>query len=148
MKIILKENIESLGKAGDTLKVSDGYARNYLIPKGLAIEASMASLKRLEHEKKLILQKAEKEKKKIMSIFDKLKGVVYTIPRRVSENEKIFGSVTPKDIEKAIFEQGIEIDKKMIILEEPIKSIGEFPVKIRLSSNLIAEIKVIVVPEG
>lgn len=145
MKVILKENVESLGKAGDTLKVADGYARNFLIPRGLAIEESSKSMKVLEQEKKIILQKVEKEKKKAELLLEKMKGVTCTISRRVGEQEKLFGSVTTKDIETSLLDQGIEVDRKTIILEEPIKSLGEFPVKIRLQPGMYSEIKVIVV---
>jgi len=145
MKVILKENVESLGKAGDTLKVADGYARNFLIPRGLAIEESSKSMKVLEQEKKIILQKVEKEKKKAELLLEKMKGVTCTISRRVGEQEKLFGSVTTKDIETSLLDQGIEVDRKTIVLEEPIKSLGEFPVKIRLQPGMYSEIKVIVV---
>ena len=148
MNIILRENVESLGKAGDLLKVADGYARNFLIPRGLAIEASSKTMKTLEQEKTHILQKVEREKKKAGLLVEKLAGVTCTIPRRMGEQDKLFGSVTTKDIEKALSEQGIEIDRKNIVLEEPIKSIGEFPVKIRLQAGLTSEIKVIVIAEG
>ncbi|MCX5836568.1 MAG: 50S ribosomal protein L9 [Deltaproteobacteria bacterium] len=145
MKVILKENVESLGKAGDTLKVADGYARNFLIPRGLAIEESSKSMKVLEQEKKIILQRVEKEKKKAELLLEKMKGVTCTISRRVGEQEKLFGSVTTKDIETSLLDQGIAIDRKTIVLEEPIKSLGEFPVKIRLQPGMYSEIKVIVV---
>lgn len=145
MKIILKENVESLGKAGDTLKVADGYARNFLIPRGLAIEASSKTMMSLEQEKKQILLKVEREKKKAELLFESMKDVSCTIARRIGEQEKLFGSVTTKDIEKSLMEQGIEIDRKMIILEEPIKSLGEFLVKIRLQPGMYADIKVIVI---
>ena len=145
MKVILKENVESLGKAGDTLKVADGYARNFLIPRGLAIEESSKSMKVLEQEKKIILQKVEKGKKKAELLLEKMKGVTCTIARRVGEQEKLFGSVTTKDIETSLLDQGIAIDRKTIVLEEPIKSLGEFPVKIRLQPGIYSEIKVIIV---
>jgi large subunit ribosomal protein L9 len=147
MKVILKENVESLGKAGDAVKVADGYARNYLIPKGLAVEASSWSLKALEHEKKRIMQKIESERKKAELMIEKLRGVTCTLYRRAGEQDKLFGSVTTKDIEKSLIEQGIEIDRKMIILEEPVRSLGEFPVKIKLQPGVTAEIKIMVVGE-
>jgi large subunit ribosomal protein L9 len=148
MKVILKETVESLGKAGDILKVADGYARNFLIPRRLAIEASSKSLKTLEQEKKHILQKVEKGKKQAELLVEKINGVTCTISRRIGEQDKLFGSVTTKDIEKSLSDQGIEIDRKTIILEEPIKSLGEFPVKIRLQPGITAEIKIIVVGES
>lgn len=148
MKVILKENVESLGKAGDAVKVADGYARNYLIPKGLAVEASSWSLKALEHEKKGIMKKLESERKKAELIIEKLRGVTCTLYRRAGEQDKLFGSVTTKDIEKSLIEQGIDIDRKMIILEEPVRSLGEFPVKIKLQPGVTAEIKITIVGEA
>lgn len=147
MKVILKDNIESLGKAGDTVKVSDGYARNYLIPRGLAVEASSRTLKAFEHEKKQIMQKIERERKVAETLAERVKGTVCTIIRRVGEQDKLFGSVTAKDIEKSLHEQGIEIDKKMILLEEPIRATGEFTVRIKLRPGVITEIKVVVEAE-
>jgi large subunit ribosomal protein L9 len=147
MNVILKEEVESLGKAGATLKVADGYARNFLIPRGLAIEASSKNLKALEHEKKIILQKAETRRKKAETLTEKLAGLVCTIPRRIGEQGKLFGSVTAKDIEELLLKEGIEIDRKNIILKEPIRSLGEFPVTIKLHSGITAEVKVLVVDE-
>ena len=148
MNVILKENIEALGKAGDTIKVADGYARNYLIPKGLALEASSRNVKALDHDRRLILQRAEKERKKAETIAQRISSVVCTIGRRVGEQEKLFGSVGAKDIEKALLDLEIEIDRKSIILPEPIKTLGEFPVKIKLQAGVTAEIKVVVMPEA
>jgi large subunit ribosomal protein L9 len=148
MKIILKQNIESLGKAGDILKVSDGYARNFLIPQGLAVEQSGKTIKALEQEKNLILQKAAKEEKKAAELLATMKDVTCTIACRVGDQDKLFGSITTKDIHKSLSDQGIEIDRKMIILDEPIKSVGEHVVKVRLLQGLSAEITVNVVPES
>ena len=147
MKVILKEDVESLGVIGDTLKVADGYARNFLVPRGLAIKASSRDIKALEHEKRLIAQKREREKKKAESLLEKFSDVTCTISRHIGEQNKLFGSVTTKDIEKSLREQKIEVDRKNIILEEPIKNLGEFPVKIKLHSGVIAEIIVSVVGE-
>ena len=147
MKVILKEDFESLGKAGDAVKVADGYARNYLIPKGLAVEASSKNVKALDQEKHLVLQKLEKQKKNAESMAAKAAGVVCTIKRRIGEQEKLFGSVHPKDIEAVLKENGIDIDRKWIILEEPIKALGEYPVKIKFPGGVVAEIKVSVVAE-
>lgn len=148
MKVILRQNVESLGKAGETIKVADGYARNFLIPKGLAAEANTRNLKVFEHEKKRILQSAEKIQKQAEEMAAKLSLVTCTIARRVGEQEKLFGSVGVKDIEEALVAQGIEIDKRNIILEEPIKSLGEFPIRIKLSAGVSAEIKIAVVAEA
>jgi large subunit ribosomal protein L9 len=147
MNVILKENVASLGKAGDTVKVSDGYARNYLVPQGLAIEANTRNMKTMEHDKQHILQVAAKERKKAEDIAQKLAGITCTIARRVGEQDKLFGSVGTKDIEKALQEAGIEIEKKNILLDEPLKSLGEFLVRIKLPAGASAELKVNIVAE-
>ena len=148
MKVILKQNVESLGKAGDLVKVADGYARNYLVPKGLATEANVRNLKAFEHEKQRILQQADKIQKQAEEAAARLKEVTCTIARRVGEQEKLFGSVGAKDIEEALASQGIEIDKRGVLLAEPIKTLGEFPVRIKLSAGVTGEIKVVVVAES
>jgi large subunit ribosomal protein L9 len=147
MKVILKQNVPSLGNAGDLVKVNDGYARNLLIPKGLATEANEKNIKTFEHERKNILQRAQKEQKTAQDQADKLSCVTITIARKVGDQDKIFGSVTSKDIELALQEKGFAIDKKMIVHDEQIKSLGECKVKIKLHSGIEAEIKLIVVGE-
>jgi large subunit ribosomal protein L9 len=148
MKVILKQYVESLGKAGDMVKVADGYGRNYLIPKGLATEANTRNLKIFEHEKQRILHQAEKIHKQAEETATKLGGVTCTIIRRVGEQDKLYGSVGVKDIEEALTAQGIEIEKRNILLDEPIKALGEFPVRIKLSAGVTAEIKVSIVAES
>lgn len=147
MKVILREDVDSLGKMGDIVKVADGYARNYLIPKGLAIEASVKNVKVLEHEKRGVAQRAEKERKKAEALLGKFTDLTCTILRRVGKQDKLFGAVTTKDIEKELRNQGIDVDRKTIILEEPLKSLGEFPVKIRLYPGIVAQISVVVSKE-
>ncbi len=148
MKVILKQNVPSLGKAGDLIKVHDGYARNLLIPKGLAIEANEKNIKTLEHDKRNILQKTQKEHKTAGDLAIALSNVTLTMSRKVGDQDKIFGSVTTKDIELALKEKGYEIDRKMIIHDEQIKSLGEFKIKIKLLHGVEAEIKLIVVGES
>jgi len=145
MKVIMKEDVASLGKRGDTVKVSDGYARNYLIPKGLALEATGKNINVLEHTKKLIAQQSEKEKKKAESQVQQYSGVTVMIPCKVGEMDRLFGSVTGKDIEKALVEKGFEIEKKQIVIEDPIKSLGEHRVKIKLYPGIFADITVTVI---
>lgn len=147
MKVILKEDVASLGKRGDTIKVSDGYARNFLIPKGLALEATGKNINALEHAKKVIAQQAEKERKRAESLLQQFAGVTVTIPCKVGEMDKLFGSVTGKDIEKALSEQGLNVDKRQVVIEEPIKSLGEHRVKIKLHPGIVAEITVNVTRE-
>ncbi|OPY13512.1 MAG: 50S ribosomal protein L9 [Syntrophus sp. PtaU1.Bin005] len=147
MKVILKETVETLGKAGDIIKVADGYARNFLIPKGLAAEANVRNIKALDHDKQNIVRKAEKERKRHESLAASLAGVICTISRRVGEQDKLFGSVTAKDIEESLLAQDITIDRKTLVLDEPIKAIGEFPIVVKLGAGVTAEIKVNVIPE-
>lgn len=148
MKVILKEDVESLGKRGDSIKVADGYARNYLIPKGFALEATSISVKAIEHEKKLIAKRAQKEKKNAEAMMASFAGVAVTIVRKTADQEKIFGSVTAKDVEKALEDRGLKVDRKQVVLDEPIKQLGEFPVKIKLYPGIAADITVKVVEEA
>ncbi len=147
MKVILKQDVPSLGKAGDLIKVNDGYARNLLIPKGLAIEANEKNTKTLQHEKNNILQKTQKEHKTAQDLVLALSNVTLTMSRKVGDQDKIFGSVTTKDIESALKEKGYDIDRKMIIHDEQIKSLGEFKIKIKLLSGVDTEVKLIVIGE-
>ncbi len=148
MQVILKQDVTALGKAGDVMKVADGYGRNYLVPQGLAAEVNSRNIRIIEQEKKQILQKMERERKKAEGFAAQLSEVVCTIARKVGEQDKLFGSVNTKDIEESLAQQGRVIDRKNIILDEPIKTLGEFPVKIKLSAGVSAEIKVIVVADN
>ena len=149
MKVILKQNVPSLGKAGDLVKANDGYARNFLIPKGLAAEADEKNIKVFEHEKRNILRKAEKEHKSAQELADVLSKVTITMARKVGDQDKLFGSVSVKDIETALKEKGYDINRKMIVHEhgEHIKSLGEFKIKIKLTHDVETEINLKVVGE-
>ncbi len=147
MEVILRTDIPKLGKAGDIVKVKDGYARNYLIPKGFAIPANQKNIKALEKQRKIILAKAERERKKLESLAEKLEGITLTIYRKKIDEERIYGSVSALDIVNALKEHGIELDKKYVDLEEPIKSLGLFDVPIKLSSDKVVNIKVEVLEE-
>lgn len=147
MKVILKQNVNSLGKTGDIVNVSDGHARNFLIPKGLAAEATEKNVNNQAQEKKRILQQIEKEKHKAEELATRLSGTICKIVRRVGEQEKLFGSVSTKDIEAALHDQGIDIDRKTILLDDPLKALGEYPVKIKIHSGITAEIKVQIIPD-
>jgi large subunit ribosomal protein L9 len=150
MKVILKQNVPSLGKAGDLVKANDGYARNFLIPKGLAAEADEKNIKVFEHEKRNILRKAEKEHKSARELADVLSKVTITMARKVGDQDKLFGSVSVKDIETALKEKGYDINRKMIVHEhgEHIKSLGEFKIKIKLTHDVETEINLKVVGES
>jgi large subunit ribosomal protein L9 len=145
MRIILKQDDENLGDAGQIISVKDGFARNYLIPRGVAYEATNANLKRFEEEKKHLLLKSEKEKKQSEMLAEKLEKVSCTISVAVGEEDKLFGSVTSQDIADALQEKGIELDKRKIQLEEPIKSLGIYTIPTRLHPEVNANVKVWVV---
>jgi large subunit ribosomal protein L9 len=149
MKVILQQSVPSLGKAGSLVKVNDGYARNFLIPKGLAIDADEKNIKLFEHEKNNILRKAAKEHKSAQDLADVLSRETITIARKVGDQDKLFCSVSAKDIEAALKEKGYDIDRKMIVHEhgEHIKSLGEFKIKIRLAHDVETQINLKVVGE-
>ncbi len=145
MKVILKNDVPKLGNAGDIIAVKDGYARNFLIPKGLAEKAELGSVKAVENLKKVLSQQMEKKKKEAIKLRDRLLNISCTITRQTGEGEKIFGSVTTRDIEEALKVENIHIDRKNIMLDEPIKQLGIFEVPVKLHKDVEAKIKVWVV---
>lgn len=145
MRIILIKDIEKLGKEGEVLEVKDGFARNFLLPKKLAIPATEENLKHLELEKKRKLQQQEKEKQKAEEIAKKLDGLSINVAVQTHNEDELYGSVGPLEISKALQEEGFSIDKKSIILEEPIKKLGVFDCIVRLHPQVEAKIKVWVV---
>ncbi len=147
MEVVLKEDIFNLGKMGDVVRVKDGYARNYLLPRGLVLLASKKNLKALEHEKRVIAGKRERALSSAQSLGDKLSAVSLRIPARVGEEGKLFGSVTNIHIERALKEMGHSIERRKIHLTEPIKNVGDYEVPIRLANDVTASIKVTVVSE-
>lgn len=147
MKVILKEDIRELGNVGDVIQVADGYARNYLIPKGLAKPATEQNIQQLEHETKMREGLMQKQKKEAELFAKKLEEVSCTVIKKAGEEEKLFGSVTSQDIYESLKNEGIEIDKKKIILEEPIKALGVYKVPIKVHPEVTAELKVWVVKE-
>ena len=148
MEIILQEDVPSLGTIGDIIKVRDGYGRNYLIPRGLAVEANRRNLRVLEHQKRLIAAKKEKTRQQAQSVSDRLAALSLTISARAGEEDRLFGSVTNIDIERALNAQGVTIDRRKIILTEPIKQLGEYAVPVHLSSEVHGTLKVQVVRES
>ena len=147
MKVILKEDIPKLGTMGETVKVAPGYGRNYLIPQGKAVLATNKNLKELEHQKQLILRKAELVRKDAESFAEKFRGLTLTLARKVVDEDKIYGSVSVGDISKALEEAGVEIERKMIKLDEPIKSLGEFRVPVKVHADVTAELTIQVVKQ-
>ena len=145
MKVILLEEMPSLGKAGDVIKVADGYGRNYLISRKKAIEATSKNMKVWEYQKNLMKDKIGKVKKEAEKLAEKIEGISCTVSKQTGEEDKLFGSVTSMDIEDSLKEEGIEIDRKKIILDEPIKKLGIYTIPIKLHPEVIANLKVWVV---
>ncbi len=141
MKVILTEDVPSLGEAGQTVNVAKGYARNYLFPKKLALEATSRNLKQLEHHKRQLLSKIERTRHDAETLVEKIGNVSISFSRATGESEKLFGSVTSMDIQEALSKMGIEVDRKKIMLPEPIKQLGDFTVPIKLQSSVVAELR-------
>jgi large subunit ribosomal protein L9 len=147
MEIILRQSIENLGKPGDIVKVSPGYARNYLLPRGLAYEATPGNRKRIAVEKAR-LEAAEGDRiKAAQTLAERLETVQLTFSARVGDEEKLFGSVTSADIAQQLQAQGLDIEKKQIDLHEPIKSLGVYKIPVRLHAEVKPEIKVWVIKQ-
>ncbi len=147
MNIILTEDVESLGTAGQLLKVKDGYARNCLIPGGKAMVATTQNVKILEHQKQLVQAKLNKQKREAEQLASKIEDISCTVSKPVGEEDKIFGAVTTADIQSGLAHEGLTIDKRKILLEEPLKSLGIFTVPVKLHPDVTAQLKVWVVKE-
>ncbi len=147
MQVILRDRLENLGGAGDVVNVKPGYARNYLIPQGLAFEATDANVKRIEREKAQTAKRANDELQGARQRAAAFEGVSVTFTARAGEEGKLFGSITTADIAEKLAEQGIEVDRKQIQLDEPIKALGVFSVPVRLHAEVRPELKVWVIKE-
>lgn len=145
MKVILNTGMDNLGKAGDIVNVKDGYARNYLIPRRIASEATMNNVRTLEHQKRIIADRLRKERKEFEVLAKKISESSITIPVQVGEEGKLFGSVTNKDIAEALSREGFQIDKRKIRLEDPIKEVGSFVIPINLHPDVVAHLPLTVV---
>lgn len=147
MQVILRDALDNLGSAGEIVSVKPGYARNYLIPKGLAYEATDANVRRIEREKVKIEQNAAAQLTDARKRAESFEGVSVTFNARAAEEGKLFGSITTADIAEKLGEQGVQVDRKQILLDEPIKSLGVFSVPVRLHTEVRPEIKVWVIKE-
>ena len=148
MNVVLREDVEKLGKRGETVKVADGYGRNYLIPKKLAYPATPGNLKVIEHEKRakdLRDARILEDHQKVAAVIS---GLSFTVPKRVGENDVLFGSVTAADIAEALTAKGFEIDRRKLQLAEPLKKLGEVEVPLKLHRDVTTNVKVKVVAEG
>lgn len=145
MKVILQETLEGVGHLGDLINVADGFARNYLLPRRKAVEADGRSIKAFEHAKRAAAEKAKKEKLEIESYAKKVSAVAVTIEAQVGKDDKMFGSVTAKDIAEGLAAQGVTVDRRKIQLAQPIKELGSVAVSIKMPRDVTATVTVHVV---
>ena len=145
MEVILKQDVDKIGKAGTIVKIKDGFARNFLIPNGLAVPLTPANLKKLEQEKQKKILQLEKAKEGSKELKARLEGLSLTLPVLAQEEDKLYGSITAIDIAHALKEEGFDIDKSSIILDEPIKSLGIYEIPVNLHPEVSAKIKVWIV---
>ncbi|MBU5636972.1 50S ribosomal protein L9 [Geomonas sp. Red69] len=144
MKVILKENVEHLGHIGDIVKVAPGYARNYLLPKGFAIEATEKNAKALEHAKRHLEYKKNKVLEAAKLIAAKIEGITLSIAHQAGADDKLFGAVTNMELAEQLKAAGVEVDRKRIVLAEPIKHLGEFTAAVKLHPEVVATLKVVI----
>lgn len=145
MEIILKVDVDKLGKAGTVVKVSDGFAHNFLIPKNLALPLTKSNLKNLEQQKQARLLQEEKIKAECEKLKVRLAGLSLTMPVLTGDEDRLFGSITTADIAKALGDEGLTIDKNTILMEEPIKSLGIYEIPLKLHAQVEAKVKVWIV---
>jgi len=144
MEVILKEDVDTLGHRGDVVKVADGYGRNFLLPKKLAIEATAANRNVIEQMKQSAIRRSVKEKADAQLLVAQMEQVELSFQRKVGENEHLFGSVTSSDIAHALEQKGFTIDRRKVQLEEPLKQLGEFHIPVKLHRDVAAHIKVVI----
>ncbi|MBN2341681.1 MAG: 50S ribosomal protein L9 [Deltaproteobacteria bacterium] len=147
MKVILKEDVPHLGDSGDIVNVKPGYGRNYLVTQGLADLATPRNIKEMEHKLRVIKKQIDAAKAEVAEVKARLEQISVTIAKSAGDNDKLFGSVTSADIQKALAVENLKIDKRHIIIDEPIKSLGDFTVKAKLFGGELAEFKVWVVKQ-
>ena len=147
MKVILTENIMPLGQIGQIVNVAPGYARNYLLPQGLALEATGKNVRELEHKKRVLAKKREQVRQEMLSLAEKLNQVQLVFRRKVIEEDKLYGSVTAADILSVLDERGFELPRKSVQLEQPIKELGEFSVPVRVDAQIVAQVKLVIEKE-
>ncbi len=148
MEVILREHVENLGKRGELVKVADGYARNYLLPRKLALLATDGNRKQIERERDKFDAKEADEKKIAEALAGRVAGAEIAIARKVGENDVLFGSVTTADIAAALAAKGVEVDRRKLQLAEPIKKLGDFDIPLKLHREVVATVKLKVVAEG
>ena len=147
MEVILREHVDNLGRRGDVVKVADGYARNYLLPRKLALTVTEANRKQIDRERKVAETRETEERQTAEAFANRLSQIELVIARRVGETEALYGSVTTADIAEALAAKGLEVERRKIQLDEPIKQLGEFAVPVRLHRDVTSTVKLSVVKE-
>lgn len=148
VEVILRDDVAHLGKIGDVVRVKPGFARNFLFPRGLAIEANTKSLRVLEHHKRVIGAAAERQRKTAEGMATKLQGLKLTVRARAGEEGRLFGSVTNLDVERLLADAGFKIDRRRITLDEPIKQLGTYPIVVQVGRDVRATVELTVAAEG
>ncbi len=148
MELILRDDVEKLGRRGQVVKVADGYARNFLLPRGLGMPVTAANKAMIDKEKKAYEARLAKEKAEFESLAARIAGLRFVAPRKVGENDMLYGSVTGGDVAEFLKAKGIEVDKRRVLLDEPIKQLGEHEVKVKLHPEVQATLKLLVTKEG
>ena len=148
MEVILREDVNNLGRRGDIVKVAEGYGRNFLLPRGKAVAVNAANKAMVEKEKKAALARAAKERGDAEELAKRIAALRFVAPRKVGENEQLYGSVTSGDVADFLKAKGIELDKRKVQLEDPVKRLGDHEVKIKLHPEVVATLKVLVTKEG
>lgn len=142
IQVVLQSDVDNVGISGELVKVRPGFARNFLIPRGLAVPATTAAVNRIAHEKSVAIAKADKTKKEFQAVAEKINALKLTLTRSVGEDDKLFGSVTTKEIENAAKAAGVTIDRKKMQLAEPLKALGSYEIPVRLMADVVATLKV------
>jgi large subunit ribosomal protein L9 len=148
MQVILTQDVTNLGKAGELVSVRPGYGRNYLVPRGMAVSATAANVHRLEHDKRVIARKVAKERGVAEAQAERINVVTLQFDRQVGDEEKMFGSVTSRDLVEQLKKAGVDIDHRQIVLEQPIKALGKYEVPVKLAAGVTANLKFFVVAKG
>jgi len=141
MQVILTQDVDNLGKAGELVSVRPGYGRNYLVPRGMAVSATVRNKNRLDHEKAQIAKRVEKERANATEIAGRINGMTLQFERQVGEDEKLFGSVTSRDIAEQLKRANVEIDHRWVALDQPVKALGKYEVPVKLSVGVVATLK-------
>jgi large subunit ribosomal protein L9 len=147
VQVILRDDVANLGKIGDVVRVKPGYARNFLLPRGLAVEANPKNLRVLDHQKRVIAAKADREHKSAEASAKRLDGLRLTIRARAGEEGRLFGSVTNMDVERLLADKGFQVERRRIALEEPIKQLGTYPITVQIGRAVRATVQLTVEPE-